>query len=77
MNPQLCIIISFIIALNSYSSADEAVTQNETQPAYNLDDIYNETENFTDERYFERCYGIYGCFSIDYPWRSEQRAHSV
>ncbi|KAL7011739.1 hypothetical protein ACKWTF_014420 [Chironomus riparius] len=77
MHQQLSTIISFIIALNSLSSADDAVTQNETQPAYNLNDIYKEAENVADDRYFERCYGIYGCFPVDYPWNSDQRAHSV
>jgi hypothetical protein len=71
------ITISLIIALVSFSSADYAETEDETQPVYTLDDIYKENELVIDDRYFERCYGFYGCFPVDFPWRSDQRAHSV
>lgn len=70
-------VISLTIALISFSSANCAVTQNETKPAYDLNDIYNEVASSDDDRYFERCYGVYGCFPVDYPWNCEQRAHSV
>lgn len=52
----------------------------ETQPVafnYSMElipyEILDHTENPTEMR----CYGFYGCFSVDYPWKSEERAHAV
>lgn len=78
MHQQIPVFVLFIIiVLYTSAHAEYALNSNETQPVYTLDDIYDENKEVIDDKYFERCYGFYGCFPVEFPWKSEQRAHSV
>lgn len=68
--------LAFLIKLKSVSTTSE-----ETQPAalnnYSIDLIPLERLGHTQNPNEIRCYGVFGCFSIGFPWKSKQRGLSV
>lgn len=66
----ILMILIFLSVINCNVIISEDL---ETQPVV----INFETLNHTLNPNEIRCYGFYGCFSVDFPWKSEQRAHAV
>lgn len=74
-------LILLIFAVLTLINCNEIISANlETQPAlknYSMELIPFETLDRPENPNEIRCYGLYGCFSIDFPWKSEHRAFAV